>query len=264
MTSNRLSIVKNKLTKKTGCSNPNDFSKKKIVFLGDSFTEGFGIPNIQNRFPERSIKNISPCYEPFIMARGGLNTMDQLRLLKALTFKPDVIVYQYYGNDIDGNAIEMGFLRKPIEAYKELSAVSRTFIKASYLLNYLYWLYPKEYLNDYSRYLKSCYTNDAIFHAHRLTITELLHYAQQNNAKVFCIVIPYLQDLESSQNLYVNQVENCITQEISEGQLIDIFGEVQQLSPQDRIVNSNDPHASEKVHQIIATKLALELDKLCR
>lgn len=240
-----------------------NMEKKKIVFLGDSFTKGAGIKNKQNRFADITMKKLDQCYEMFILAKGGMNTINQLDLLKNLSFVPDIIVYQYYGNDIEGDAINSGFRRKRIEGYKDISFFSEGLAKSSYLFNYFYWLYPKDYLDDYSDYIAKCYSNDEILKEHIITISKILEYGKMNNSNTYCVMIPYLQNLELSKKLYIDRISGHMNSKLKNGSVIEIIDELKVIEPNNRIVNSNDSHANEKVNLIIADKLINELEKFC-
>lgn len=81
---------------------PNTF---RIIALGDSMTEGFGLSN-EYTWPKQLEKklndfNLSLKFEVFNMGIAGLGTTEELEVLKnfSLRYNPDMIILQYHGTD---------------------------------------------------------------------------------------------------------------------------------------------------------------------
>ena len=237
--------------------------KRTILFLGDSFTKGVGINKVQNRFANLFNEKVKECSEMVLYATGGLNTVDQLALLRGLSFKPEIIIFQYFGNDIEGDAIKMGNTRQPIVGYKDLPIIGEAIVRSSYLLNYIYWLYPRTYLNSYRQYLNDNYKNEEIFSEHKRTLRMIQDYAKANDIKLYCLVLPFLQNIEFSKELYFDEISAISNNDTLNSIVINVLDDIESLPLEDRVVNSNDPHASEKVHKIIADKLYEELKDFC-
>lgn len=80
-------------------ANPPD--KKRILFLGDSFTIGFGVSR-QNRYTDRIQRTLGPGYEVINMGMWGWSTDQELLVLKekGLKYSPDVVVLAMFLDDI--------------------------------------------------------------------------------------------------------------------------------------------------------------------
>ena len=89
--------------------------KKNILFLGDSFTRGVGIKKDEDCFVSiiRSKIN-STKFEVFNLGKGNSDTKDELKRLIAYPVKPDVLVLQYYHNDMQPVGEKFGYYQ-----YKE-------------------------------------------------------------------------------------------------------------------------------------------------
>lgn len=76
---------------------------RRITFLGDSYTTAHGVKRVEDRFANR-IRRARPDWEVHVLARNGLNTVEQLDLLRrflAEGYELDVVVLVYVYNDID-------------------------------------------------------------------------------------------------------------------------------------------------------------------
>ena len=76
--------------------------KRRIFFLGDSFTAGHGIEEVENRFANR-IRRTNPQWEVGTLAALGLDTGDELAVLKQILRvggQLDQVVLVYCLNDI--------------------------------------------------------------------------------------------------------------------------------------------------------------------
>lgn len=92
--------------------------KIRIAVIGDSFTGGGGLPDLgddENTY-FRQLSRIlnsesSSTYEVLAFADGGLNTDQELVLLKdmAIEYDPDLVILQYCDNDISPPRSELGF-----------------------------------------------------------------------------------------------------------------------------------------------------------
>lgn len=81
---------------------------RRITFLGDSFSVGHGVPNVEDRFANR-IRNRQPDWEIHVLAQNGLDTGDQLELVETglpANYECDIMVLVYVLNDISD--LEMG------------------------------------------------------------------------------------------------------------------------------------------------------------
>lgn len=84
-------------------ADPGIKSRPRILFLGDSFTWGWGINN-EERYTD-ILQGMLPEYQLLNAGITGYGTLQQLYLFQALEeeLKPDLIVLQMYNNDFDDN-----------------------------------------------------------------------------------------------------------------------------------------------------------------
>ena len=79
----------------------------RIIALGDSFTEGFGV-DVNETWPKQleamlNNLNLSVRFEVFNMGQGGWGTYEEVEAFKiiGLQFEPDIVILQYHGNDFE-------------------------------------------------------------------------------------------------------------------------------------------------------------------
>lgn len=84
--------------------------KRRVTFVGDSFTAGHGIKNVDARFANR-LRALHPDWEVHLLANVGLDTGGEIVLLeKALSrdYQFDEVVLVYCLNDVGDLLSEPG------------------------------------------------------------------------------------------------------------------------------------------------------------
>jgi lysophospholipase L1-like esterase len=229
--------------------------KKTLLFVGDSFTQGHGIKNIEDRFSNK-IEKLNTNYSTINIGKNGLDTKNEFIEMKLFInnskVKPDVIFLQYFGNDIEGIAYNK-LTKENHDPYSNLPSIPKFLIKGSYLINYLYWLYPHEDYRPYLNYLTKSYTNKEIVIEHFNDLQKFIDYCNLENIKLNVIIFPFLTDPGISKIIYENKIELFFKNRHVE--TIRVSEIIKHLNKNERIVNSNDSHASIKVNDLIAKHL---------
>jgi hypothetical protein len=242
-------------------------SKNVIFFVGDSFTAGHGLKSINDRFPnivERELlKKGIPCSVVNI-AENGDDTLTEFRRLNNFYYlskiKPTMIVLQYFGNDIEEIAQQNGIAFEGFHPPKDMNSFLLFVGSGSYLVNYIYWLYPREKFGQpYINFLKRAYHNDIVFGQHKENLMNFIHYARQNSIPLIVVVFPFIQDLEMSDEMYVNDIVRFF--EYHHVPTINVSPLIKDIPLKQRIINANDAHASLLVHQIVAKEILKVIDE---
>lgn len=82
---------------------PKRDGRRRITFVGDSFTAGYGVKNIEDCFPQ-IIRREHPEWDVQVFARPGWDTqghIDVLRMAAERGYELDVVVLMYNLNDVD-------------------------------------------------------------------------------------------------------------------------------------------------------------------
>lgn len=238
-----------------------DNSSPVILFVGDSFTAGHGLDTVSERFSniiEEKLVSSGRNYRAINI--GGMaadTTLEYMRMMKFLSYtkiKPKTIVLQYYGNDIESaaaNNYRMAFdiTELPIK----MNILLRYIVPRSYFINYIYWLFPRDYFQPYLHYLQRAYKNKTILNEHKGHLELFINYARQNSINFIVVIFPFLQDIEMSDAMYVDNIVNLF--ESHNIPTINVSSLVKDVPVKERIVNVNDAHASVKVNKIVADEI---------
>ena len=102
------------------------FANRNIIFLGDSFTLGYGV-NDDEEFPALIRKDISNDVSVINAGMGDNGNGRWLKFLKtkAEKYNPELIVFQLMGNDFDENKMENLFRISLSEELQELKISPR-------------------------------------------------------------------------------------------------------------------------------------------
>lgn len=226
--------------------------KKKIFILGDSITAGHGIRNVHNRFSNILGKKLTENYKVFNLGKNGSDTKDEFKRLLAYPFKPDFLVLQYYCNDIDQIAISKGKRFNGFTPYKDSNRFSQILIRNSYLINYIYWIFPHLDTKSYADFLLSSYQDRTILQEHLSDLNNFIEFSEEESIDLIVLLFPYLQDLEFCSTLLI-LVENFF---IEKGiKVINVSGLVEDIPSKKRIVNLNDAHPSVLINKLVADEV---------
>ncbi len=126
-------------------SDRNDKQKKPVWFIGDSFTFGFGLEQTTQTFPALVEQLLNGKITSINLGDGGADTYKEKETLFAFDsashIKPQAIVWQYFGNDIDATDEGPDIHEKEIAESSWVRFGRKYFQAKSFLLDYIYWEY---------------------------------------------------------------------------------------------------------------------------
>jgi len=209
----------------------------RIVGLGDSFTFGNGIENIDDtylRVLERELNAASSDkeYEVLNFALPGIDTQKELEILeeRALKYEPDIVIVGFYLNDLDS-------LDPAVGRYKRigLPVVGFWLDSVSYFYYFLESRTNRIFLSlgwkeTYEEYLMRMLQSEVSKEETRRIFRELSEVAKENEFDVVIVNIPVLYKFENYQFLEANE----LLEEISEENgfyfvdLLDTFGDYEE------------------------------------
>jgi lysophospholipase L1-like esterase len=236
-------------------------NKKKVFFLGDSFTYGSGIENSNNRFSNIVAGKIHEHYEVFNFGKCQSDTRDELNRLKTSNIQPDLLVLQYFHNDIIPTGMRYGYFdyredRKKVKT--KLYYAMLTPIKASFFLNFLFVNVGSKLVNSfytswYKHDIIDSFNNKDCIKDHVADMIELINFCKEKNIKLYVLFIPDLTDIDFTQKVYEKHIIPVLKdRDIG---FVSIATDIHNISTENLIVNSVDMHANEFVQTIIAAKL---------
>jgi lysophospholipase L1-like esterase len=228
--------------------------KKKVLVLGDSFAAGHGLENTEDRFSDQLEKKLGANnYAVYNLGVSGSDTRDEFQRLQKFPVKPEVLVLEYFPNDIEKAASDAKLTLAQFQPYDDIKFPGvGSLVMRFYFPNYLYWQFPHMPPASITDFVQKSYTDTTILNPHLRDLQKIVDYARQNNALMYVVMVPFLQNVEKS-NGYTKPIEDFfVNQKIPVVRLSDYLGSI---PPKERIVGKNDGHASAKVNALIAEKL---------
>ena len=237
-----------------------------ILFVGDSFTAGSGLESVEDRFSNIAANQLNrqgKKYNLINIGQPSADTLGEYNQLKKIIYytriKPDKIFLQYFGNDIEYVAAENGFTFDGFPVFRDVKSIFMPIIAGSYLLNYIYWSFPKEYINQhYINYLHKAYSDKNILSKHKNELKLFVDYARENSVQLVVIIFPFLANTEMSDSMYLNNIINYF--EMNKIDVINVSKLVKDIPVAERIVSRYDGHASRKVNQVIAQEILKKIE----
>ncbi len=228
---------------------------RRITFIGDSFTIGYGIEDVDDRFVNIIRKSLYD-KEIHVIAGNGFDTDRQFLYLKQfhddLGYDMDVVILVYNLNDIAFLIPENKAIVERIYGYEdELGYIGQN----SYFVNEAFFKWKAMTdpdMGSYFGYLKDSYKKNTNWTNMQNYLGDVINYCNDNEIKLMVITFPFLHDFEREyQFVEAHQALAAFWAEkgIPHMDLLPAF-----LPHKDEylIVNDFDAHPNEKAHQIAA------------
>jgi len=227
--------------------------KKNILFIGDSFAAGHGLKNVEERFSDIIADKLGrDKYSMYNLGMSGADTRDEVRRLKEFPVKPDVIVLEYFPNDIEKVGREKGLTLTGAEPYADLKGPFATMVKRFYLPNFIYWQLPHASFGTFEKFVQTAYTDTTILNEHLRDLSKMIDYRDSTKSEMYAVFVPFLFQMDKSAG-YTKPVEDFLR---SKGvKVITFTEEIAAVPEKKRVVGKNDGHASAEVNAVIAEKL---------
>lgn len=239
--------------------------KRRLTILGDSFTAGHGIKNINDRFGN-ILRNKYPGFEVHLIAVNGANSISQLKFLhkaKENGYELDFVMLAYCLNDID-------YL---IEGTEKIYERIRAFnINLSYIEKNSYFINTLSFrifaLNDpdfikYSNYVSKGYSGE-VWEEQKEILTSIRNIVNQMNGSFFVMTFPFLQeerDDYSFRKIHENLNAFWGKEQVPHLDLLPIY---EPFFGGELTVNDYDAHPNERAHEMAATAIDNFLQSMAR
>lgn len=230
--------------------------KIKVMVVGDSFVEGVGIENPEDRFSNRLAQKLGPQYVVLNLGNSGSNTSGQIEALVDHPYKPDILIWSYTVNDIEGVAGPL-WLKKPPDHY--IHPLLLPLVEHSHLINFVYWrLYGLLTVDNHDlrwEWYLDIYNDPEAWWRHQQELLSIHKGAQAEQIPLLVVVFPGLTALEESKVV----TDRVVTLFREKGvPVVDVSKLVNEVPVKDRIASLVDPHPSELVNELVAEALYQE------
>lgn len=251
-------------------------NKFNIAIVGDSFVAGHGIKAPASRFSNVLQTKLSDAYRVHNLGLNGADTQVEYAKLVQFPIKPNLIILSHHPNDIMRVPRSTAGLQKDENSTWSITAsflplsIGESLVKNSYLVNYFFWKFnPATSLDEniqiagaeyfgsqagQSSHL-SAYLDESVYSQHLQNIYQFVLLSREESIPLVVILFPETWDetIEFSE-AYANKPIEAFLQR--EGiPVLDLYNIVKSIPVRDRVVNDNDAHPSELVHQKVADAL---------
>jgi hypothetical protein len=226
--------------------NPADYAGKvAVAVVGDSFAAGWGVNDPADRFSDVLAARLGDAYYVFNLAVPGTSTPQQLEQVQAAPVTPQIVILQYFLNDIDRAVMSLGLpIRAPdpaIGGWRDLHTVDFVASLTSVEMDGGYWAW--EYAN---------YDNYVIWDVHRAQLEAFVDYTERIGARLIVVIFPNMTDPVGSIP-YVDRVAF-----VFEGrgvEVLKLFDEAAAWGISASTVAPRDGHANSAFHRRVGEML---------
>ncbi len=228
---------------------PSSDEMHDILVLGDSFSVGHGIRDVNDVFAYRLQDILGDPYVVNLTGQPGRSP--NIQHLQVYPVEPDILVLSHYVNDID-HVIEV---TPPELKVLRRSGLMRWLTSSYYLPSFAYWqvyVYPR-LASDQEDLLLSLYAEEDSWRAHQERLQQIVDWAGERDIQIVLLLWPYMYDVDAS----LSANERVATFFEEQGiPVVRMRDDLRQISLQERIVNNFNTHPSVVSHQLAATALA--------
>ena len=244
-----------------------DYSTEKlnnshlIFVVGDSFVAGQGIKNYQDRFSNRLQDKLGADWLVLNIAQVGWSTTDELHALTTHPYKPEILIWSYFVDDIRETANRSHEKFRFTELITLPSPRWQPIIEHSYFINFFYWRWYRQYHQGpesvYWQKLQYFYDHEEIWSIHEQELTAVVQYARERDILLIPLVFPNLVALEQSKPITTKVIK--LFQALGTHPL-DMTATLRAQPAAELVVNPMDAHPNEKVHTEVATLLFTQIN----
>ena len=226
-----------------------------VFVVGDSFGAGDGIDNPDSIFSTILYQKIVakdklPCKMVNICERGDGPEREYDNMVtysNGSAIVPNIVVWQYYGNDIEEFAQSRGnsFVSAPLP---ELVKFAKSFLeRKSFLGDYIFWnSIPMDPNNDYLNYLEGLYRDSVSMVGHVDPIIRAAQWCSEHHATFVVVIFPILTEPDWSNKVYATPLSKKFA--AANISFINLSDSVKDIPVKERIVNSRNIHPGKRVH----------------
>ncbi len=226
--------------------------KRRITFVGDSFTAGFGVKNVDDRFVNR-IRRRHPEWEVHAAAKPGLDTSTEVDLMHNLTvsnhYQLDVVVLVYQINDI--GEVMPGWVRE----YRQMMADdfrNGWLCRNSYFVNLFYhrWqLRQNAFMRKYFDEVESAYQGQ-LWEIEKVGLLAMQNLTRMRGGTLLLVVtFPYMDQALRFKPVHEQLDRYWKEQGVPHLDLLPVFSN---LPPAQLVANPHDAHPNESAHELAA------------
>jgi len=237
------------------------YVRRRISFIGDSFTVGYGIKNPEDRFVNR-IRDRRQDWEVHLFASNALDTGAEIQGIQKILqsgYQLDQVVLVYNLNDISDIVPEWHAILDRIYRSSEPGFL----VKHSYFLNTFYYHYVASRdpdIKDYYRFVLLAYEGP-IWEEQKKRLKFIKELIHQNGGSLKVVTFPFLHALGLNYPYRpVHEKLDDFWRSLGVPHL-DLLPVYEVCPPGSLIINAHDAHPNRYAHQLASYAIIEFLDK---
>jgi hypothetical protein len=233
-------------------------SRRRISFLGDSFTAGHGIAEVRDRFANR-IRNAYPTrFEVHVLADTGNDTgkeVDLIHQLVARGYELDVLVLVYVLNDISDIVPEWS---QTLDRLYRTKGHEGFPFEQSYFANVLFYRWKAirdPDISNYYSFLQSAYDREDLWSQQEQRLASLRDFCAAQDAQLLVVTFPLLHALGpaySYRSVHERLAELWSRLSVPHLDLSEVYAG---HAPQKLAIGKYDAHPNRFAHELAANSI---------
>ncbi len=241
--------------------------RRRVDFVGDSFTAGHGVADVEDRFANR-VRAARPQWQVHVFARNGADTSDELGFLDheadAMAggrYAFDVVVLVYCLNDLGDITPEIQQTMWRVLSRRERGFAARW----SYLFDWFRLLAvvrSEPDVADFYSSLADAYSGP-IWDAQRARLRTLRDVVAAHGGRLAVVTFPFFTDLGPSyrfRDVHRKLDEFWRSENVP---ALDLLATFDGRDASDLVVGRYDAHPNAKAHAMAAAAILPFLDRVC-
>lgn len=241
--------------------------KTRVVMIGDSFTIAQGVDNIEDRFSDLCETTIndrrtrdSKRVEVFNLGEFGWEVSvieGMVRVLMEKHYQPDIVVYIYMLNDIEGYDPRTEEVIKTVQQQQPSSFLwTRT-----YFFNWMHFLWRQNQAKrtvDYFPHLADSY-REKPWEGVQLSLDAMRRECEEHGSELRMVFFPFLHNLGADyefRHAHQQLAEYCTKYDV---RYLDLEPILTGFQDEILTVNRYDAHPNERCHAIVAEAISKTL-----
>lgn len=229
---------------------------RRIAFLGDSFTYGWGIERVEDRFTDRLQARFdglsAGAVEVMNVAKPGWGSRAEFQAMRDMIAQYGVneVVLCYVPNDIERllpTWSDFNPIRPPEPRFFNSDS--------SCLLDYLYRriVLPRvPAVRNYHDWLAEGYADESIWRLHERQLNDMIQHCKERNVAFRVLILPFLRTTgKKFEPVGLHAVVKRFF-EVNRTDVLDLLPVIANLDPSELVVNRRDPHPNEQAHELFA------------
>lgn len=226
---------------------------RRITFIGDSFTAGHGVKDVEQRFANR-LRKLHPDWDVQVLAVNGMDTgaeLDSLNALLGQRYQMDLVVLVYCLNDVADLMPEWKRAEQRIFA----DSTSRNWLVTHSYFADTYYFRLKARLDpnipNYFSIVREAYRG-ALWPAQQRRLEQFRELVEKGGGRLAVATFPFLHELgEHYEFQSVHEQLDSFWRATGVPHL-DLLPTYRQFSKSDLVVNQLDAHPNEFAHGLAA------------